>query len=700
MRVDQEFGRHVIVDVGEGEAGADRQHQQQAGQPHGEQAQPFLESAAQHPVDAAKNDGSQRAEDQQPLQDASGRARLDAGIARQHRHDDEADKEHGRDDEGQQPGARPPRAAPIDATQEVAQPPAAKDAHGQGDVHQQPRHLLAGDGIGDPTGDDPPDAEDGENHAVEARLIGRVDGRGSRRRRLVGIRRPVDGHSSGLCFGNARLRLTGHRGRQVAGDDRIPTEVAHRTHDQVVEDGCKAADAQDRGQEFVEPADEHVIVDRLAAALDALLRQPVAQAADDAGSQPVDRVGEKGGKEDDLDQPEAAHEHGPVHEMRAPAWVFVILMAKAEPEHGQPHRRCDAHRNHDRQPHDHVLVGVVGRRGEDRRVAAGEDKHEGRQERQHERCHDDGQVGRRAAPDVAPVAAQKVDDEAHRNERHDAKSDHADEVVLHLMQHKPEGAAHSQWCGDDGSTHTADQLPERQPAKEYTDDRPVHEVDFLGDEAQRHTQHHDHQVAELACVQVAEGAVDPHERVKGDIDVVADIARVEEQAGAHQHQDGRHNRARAPNIGTQPIDHRQGAHAKERGYDTRREIAVAKEEVHERVGVEKERPMHHGIVVKVAVGVQVVRVERVQALVVAHRARAEVVEARDDAGNEDARPHDCFPTDRDNRRKRAIQPALPGALRRNDVKGTDCLCHLQPSSSAPPTRSPTGRWAAVLLCDT
>ena len=112
-----------------------------------------------------------------------------------------------------------------------------------------------------------------------------------------------------------------------------------------------------------------------------------------------------------------------------------------------------------------------------------------------------------------------------------------------------------------------------------------------------------------------------------------------------------------PMIRTQHVHHADHAHAKQRRRHARRIVAVAKQEVEKGRQVIAERPVHHRVVVVVAVGIQVIGVKRVQALVMAHRPRVEHHKSCNGPHHQDRDPDRRLPVEPQERRQRPIQEA-------------------------------------------
>ena len=130
-------------------------------------------------------------------------------------------------------------------------------------------------------------------------------------------------------------------------------------------------------------------------------------------------------------------------------------------------------------------------------------------------------------------------------------------------------------------------------------------------------------------VQIAKGAVDPEQQKEGNVDVIADVAAMEEQAGADCQQDAGHQGPGPPDVTAEAPGHRHDANPGEHREEAGRGIIVAKEEIGHGIGMKEKGAMHHGVMFILACIVQVVGIKRMQTLVMAHRAHANIDKAQD-----------------------------------------------------------------------
>ena len=77
-------------------------------------------------------------------------------------------------------------------------------------------------------------------------------------------------------------------------------------------------------------------------------------------------------------------------------------------------------------------------------------------------------------------------------------------------------------------------LPSCSPYQKCAKDRTGHKLVFFGDKAQGHGNHRQIEPFGAPLFQKSEHPIDPYHGEKDDIDIVADIATVEQKTWAHQ----------------------------------------------------------------------------------------------------------------------------------------------------------------------
>ena len=172
-------------------------------------------------------------------------------------------------------------------------------------------------------------------------------------------------------------------------------------------------------------------------------------------------------------------------------------------------------------------------------------------------------------------------------------------------------------------TTARDQLHQQPGA----DDRSEDEGHFLGGEREQHRRGDQEQPTTRALAEIAEHAVDPEHREQRHVHVHPHLAAVEQQR-RRQRDQGRRAERRAPaEVGTEQPQHPHQRGAGQRGAQARGGVARAQEKEEQRVEVVEERTVVGRIVGVGPLAQQLVAVEGVDALVVRHHARAEVVDA-------------------------------------------------------------------------
>ena len=300
------------------------------------------------------------------------------------------------------------KRAPLRGHPQARQRPAAEQAHRERHVDQQPGHLLARPRVQDEARVDPPDEE-------------RHDGR--------------------LALRAAQAPQQQQRSRE-------------------------------RGQEcerLVHARQHHVIEPGLAAPRDAVLAQPVADAAHDPAGEPAPEVREHGRVEHDRQRPERSGQAQPGAEAQA-----VRPAARAPDECQQPRDGESGRQQHHRAG---LCVGAV----EVRRVPALDDVHQRHQEGQHHRQHHDRDVPARAGPQALAAAGHAQDREG-----------------------REEG-------------------PERRSRQEHG---------LLRADADGERGRHQEEEARASRLEVAQGAVDPEHGEQRHVHVVAEVPAVEEDRRA------------------------------------------------------------------------------------------------------------------------------------------------------------------------
>ena len=295
------LGGEVVVDVAEPDARPQREREQEPGYAEREPAARRPHAGAQRGADHEHQQHDQHQSAHHPLH---GVGHGVGGRTGERGPREPLEREHGQHGAaGDQRQSSRSRARPSGEDQPRDAPP-GEDLERQHQVSDQPRHLLAGPGVGAPGGDRPPQQE-----REEAAPIGAAHDRLGR----------------------------GALGRFRLGDDlfgprsplrRIPRRAPQR--DRRRHDRDRAGDQR---QDLVQHREQQVVEPGLAAARDLVLRQPVAEAADDAGRETAAEVGEEGGEEQDREAPEQRHRPGEVAQAQP-------RLARASPQRRGTARAC------------------------------------------------------------------------------------------------------------------------------------------------------------------------------------------------------------------------------------------------------------------------------------------------------------------------------------------------------------------------
>ena len=107
------------------------------------------------------------------------------------------------------------------------------------------------------------------------------------------------------------------------------------------------------------------------------------------------------------------------------------------------------------------------------------------------------------------------------------------------------------------------------------------------------------------------------------------------------HQRGE-ERARPAQPATHHPDKRHHRHAEQRDQDARAPVVDAEQEVHDGVEDELQRTVHHRLVLITAAVEELPRVDRVQALIVGHRAVAQADRPAEQRDDQQQAPEDFF----------------------------------------------------------
>ena len=118
---------------------------------------------------------------------------------------------------------------------------------------------------------------------------------------------------------------------------------------------------------------------------------------------------------------------------------------------------------------------------------------------------------------------------------------------------------------------------------------------------------------------------------------------MKEQTGADREHDRRHERPDPSNVAAKEPHHPDDSDAIEHGRQARGGVVVAKEEVEHGVHVKEQRPVHHRVVLIFAGVVEIVGIDRVQTLVMAHGAHTHIDKTQHCPHNQERDPRHDLP---------------------------------------------------------
>ncbi len=174
-----------------------------------------------------------------------------------------------------------------------------------------------------------------------------------------------------------------------------------------------------------------------------------------------------------------------------------------------------------------------------------------------------------------------------------------------------------------------------QQGEEGAEDEPVDEGHLLGAKGQREESRCQIKIDILALLQILKAGEEEQHGPDSDVDIVADIAGVIEERGRDEEQGRGYQGPRPPQPLSQEVGEAHQSHAEEGRHDAGREVVHPKKEVDERVGVEEEGAVHHGVVLIALADIELPGIVGMQALVVAHGAHAQVPEAGEHGGGDE-----------------------------------------------------------------
>ncbi len=199
----------------------------------------------------------------------------------------------------------------------------------------------------------------------------------------------------------------------------------------------------------------------------------------------------------------------------------------------------------------------------------------------------------------------------------------------------------------------ADRPADSQREHEGANDHAEHEAGFLADEGERHCGREDVQPAAPSLAQVGEGRVHPQHREQRDVNVLADVPAVEHERRADRDERRADQSGATSQVFAKEPDAANNGDAEQRRDEACREVRRAKESVNESVEVVEQRAVIGRVVAIETSREEFVRVVRVQALIVAHHARAEIPQPDQRGAEEQRNPRWPLPRHLPKRRIRA-----------------------------------------------
>ncbi len=412
------------------------------------------------------------------------------------------------------------------------------------------------------------------------------------------------------------------------------------------------------GQVLVERNLHHqVVVPGLTAALHALLRQPVAQRTDHAAEEAA-AVGEEGSVQQserqvksgcalppalpkppypggNADERQRNHEDRKMPHVRPSQAVHSPRLVGNRPVHQLDWQRGELGQNQGQEQNHQIQAAL---RSQALQTVPLEQEVQAEQQGNHpHEQRANGQEGRNlhAQADIAGSGSwnrrlrQGV--VAHREagvQAHEAGGD--GEEQSRGYQHEQEESALSRTF----PFLAEDARQEKQP-QEDEQLGGVDEAGLFGCQVQGSDGAQDEQVTFLPVLQVAQGSPQRHQPPEGDESLVAHIAPVVQHVRRNDEQKGRNQRTGLSQVA--PVGPQEGhtGDAEQGRRDARRGIAIAKQEVTQRHGVELERPVHHRVVLVAFADCQFPRKVGVQTFIVAHHTRAQVVKTCCDGQQQD-----------------------------------------------------------------
>ena len=404
--------------------------------------------------------------------------------------------------------------------------------------------------------------------------------------------------------------------------DQEDQERTAGERDPAPQDGDHRRRSEEHREELVERAEHQVVEPGLAATRDLVLCEPVPHAPGDAGDGAADGVRQQTREEEQVDRPEEGEVSKPREPRQAPG------RATRGGESPERHRetRTREHGHDRRSPHQPLRSWIPVER-----VPSEQHIRRPGGERQHERQHEHGKVAR--------------------------------PLTVGLRGVRP------MW--------------QRPKNEERPDDGAEDRGALLRDERQRHADGQRVEPPRTTILEITERRVRPGDGEDQEVDVLADVAAVEEQGRADHRQRPRAGRGRPADVRPEEPHREDETDPQDGRREPRRDVAVAEERVDGRVDVIEERPVIRRVVTIDAAHEQLVRAERVDALVVAHDPDAEVVEPCHGGRDEQREPHAGLPAG-DRRFAAPVKVSDQRILRmhrRADASGA-------PGRTAPLTRCP------------